>query len=362
MAKIFYPDFFNDVFGPIMQPGSSGSFGGTSRVGRIARYTLKSEPKRVRILFNPSANHMRSLGNMMDDRAYLAGLQDYPTDDINLFYGHERAREKGISYEFSELEKDNEWPGSVTFELTGTEGDTSVFVGKSIGGGMVMTYSIHGFPVHWQADTYGVLAWGKDEDILKKAQHWFAQYSDELVETTYYKDNAGNTAAFFEFSTEPEKEKLGELFNESVEYRLLPALLPVVTIKNRKEQLFHNVEEWRQAAKDRNISFVEAAIEYEKNFSGWSAEKIWEYFEKINDILYAQIHSLEQIGYENAKDTPNLPIYGKNWDKYAASGKVLEGPITERIIRSAMATNAKIPGVKIVPVPWEQEADICIVP
>jgi L-serine dehydratase len=45
MSKLFYPDFFNDVFGPIMQPGSSSSFGGTSRVGRIARATLKSEPK-----------------------------------------------------------------------------------------------------------------------------------------------------------------------------------------------------------------------------------------------------------------------------------------------------------------------------
>lgn len=46
MEKLFYPDFFNDVFGPIMQPGSSGGFAGTSRIGRIARYTLKSEPAR----------------------------------------------------------------------------------------------------------------------------------------------------------------------------------------------------------------------------------------------------------------------------------------------------------------------------
>ena len=71
MEKLFYPDFFYDVFGPIMQPGSSGSFGGTNRVGRIARSALKSEPKRARILFNPSDHHLISLGNMMDDRAYL---------------------------------------------------------------------------------------------------------------------------------------------------------------------------------------------------------------------------------------------------------------------------------------------------
>lgn len=91
MAKLFYPDFFNDVFGPIMQPGSSSSFAGTSRVGRIARAALKSEPKRVKIAFNPSDRHLRVLGNMMDDRAYLGGLQDFATDDVRLFKAHEEA-------------------------------------------------------------------------------------------------------------------------------------------------------------------------------------------------------------------------------------------------------------------------------
>ena len=86
MSKLFYPDFFNDVFfDPIMQPGSSSSFGGTSRVGRIARATLKSEPMRAKIAFNPSDKHLRVLGNMMDDRAYLGGLQGFATDDIRLF-------------------------------------------------------------------------------------------------------------------------------------------------------------------------------------------------------------------------------------------------------------------------------------
>ena len=123
MDKLFYPDFFNDVFGPIMQPGSSGSFGGTNRVGRIARAALKSEPKRVRILFNPSDRHLVSLGNMMDDRAYLGGLMGFNTEDIRLFFAHEEARSRGISYEFANGAEDLGDPGSVTFELEDRGGE-----------------------------------------------------------------------------------------------------------------------------------------------------------------------------------------------------------------------------------------------
>ena len=65
MSKLLYPDFFNDVFAPVMQPGSSGSFAGTCRIGQTARHCLKSKPKRVRILFQPSSHFFQKLGNMM---------------------------------------------------------------------------------------------------------------------------------------------------------------------------------------------------------------------------------------------------------------------------------------------------------
>jgi L-serine dehydratase len=123
---------------------------------------LSSAPKRVRILFNPAGNHLLNLGNMMDDRGYLGGLQDFATDDVRLFSAHELARKAGISYAFGELEKDNRWPGSVTFLLEGKDGEKGTLVGQSVGGGMVCTYEINGFPVIWQADTYAVLAWDTD--------------------------------------------------------------------------------------------------------------------------------------------------------------------------------------------------------
>ena len=349
MEKLFYPDFFNDVFGPIMQPGSSGSFAGTSRVGRIARSTLKSDPIRAKIAFNPSDKHLRTLGNMMDDRAYLGGLQGFATDDVRLFTAHEEARAKGISYEFTELDEDVAEPGSVTFELEGRAGDRATLTARSIGGGMVKTYAIHGFPVEWQADSNAVLAWG-DEAVLRRAGEWFARERDDLLDVKYVRDDSGRSAGFYEFTNMPEGWRLDAVLG-SVEYRRLPALLPVVTIKNRKPQLFRTVEEWREVARRRNISFIQAAIEYEKDFSGWTDEQIWAYFEKINGIFDAQIHSLERMGYENAADTPNLPIYGKAWNRYLQSDSPLADDLTRHIITHAMATNAKVPGVLIVPGP-----------
>ncbi|MBR6452731.1 MAG: L-serine ammonia-lyase, iron-sulfur-dependent, subunit alpha [Lachnospiraceae bacterium] len=347
--KIFYPDFFNDVFGPIMQPGSSSSFAGTSRVGRIARYTLKSEPSFVRITFNPSDDHMKSLGNMMDDRAYLGGLQDFATDDIRLYSSHELARKAGISYEFSENETDNAYPGSTTFALKGTAGDEASLIAASIGGGMVKTYEINGFPLTWQADTYAVLVFGAPEDVSTLEGTIRKRLGEPFVRQSAKKAD-GSVAVLLEYSEAPDLNGNG-FTPEQAEIRVLPALLPVVSRADRKAQLFTTVEEWRNVAKERGISFVEAAIEYEKGFSGWSREEIWAYFEKINDILHAQVHSLETVGYENAADTPNLPIYGKDWNRYLTLGGGVTDALTQNIITRAMSTNAKLPGTLIVPGP-----------
>lgn len=352
MEKLFYPDFFNDVFGPIMQPGSSGSFAGTSRVGRIARHALTSEPKNVRILFNPGDHHLLNLGNMMDDRGYLGGLQDFATDDVRLFSAHELAREKGISYEFGELEKDNPFPGSVRFELTGAAGDTAALTAKSVGGGMVTTYEIDGYAIRWRADTFGVLLEDPDGGISEDGLQAFEKAAGrDFLSAGRYKRKGGPEAVFLELSADPESERLARLFGPGTRIRVFPALLPVVTTRDRKPQLFKTVQEWREVAEKRNISFVQAAIEYEKAFSGWDDQKIWDYFEKIAGVLDHQIHSLEEVGYDEAKETPLLPIYGKLWNTYRRNNTVLSDPLTRHILVHAFSTNAKLPGVRIVPGP-----------
>lgn len=350
MTKLLYPDFFNDVFGPIMQPGSSSNFAGMSRVGRAARYTLSSLPRHVRILFNPGDQQLLTLGNMMEDRGYLGGLQDFATDDIRLFNAHELARASKISYEFDELLEDNPYPGSVTFELEGIEGDISRFVGQSIGGGMITSYEINGYPVRWQADSHALFVWNASPAQCISADAVFSKREDYLGFTSAG-NASGKKAMLYEFSEPIEAALANSLFPAPAEWRMLPALLPVISTKHRKPQLFQTVAEWRQVAQERNISFVQAAIEYEKAFSGWKDEKIWAFFEKISQILDRQIHALEELGYDNVADTPNLPIYGKLWRRYLDEDKSLQDPIAQHILVHAFSTNAKIPGVRIVPGP-----------
>jgi L-serine dehydratase len=150
---------------------------------------------------------------------------------------------------------------------------------------------------------------------------------------------------FFELSEPPELHRFG------AGARYLPALLPVVTTKSKQPQLFTTVEEWREVARERGISFVQAAIAYEKASSGWTDGAIWAYFDRLADIMEGQIHSLERVGVENAADTPLLPIYGRHWARYSDAKEPLSDDLTRHIITHALSVNAKLPGVLVVPAP-----------
>lgn len=351
MVKRFYPDFFNDVFGPIMQPGSSGSFAGTSRVGRVAHYIVNSPILQATIAFNPSdKRHLRNLGNMMDDRGYLGGLQDFATDDVRLFDAHRLARAEGISYEFKALNEDNGYPGSVQFDLIGTGGDTGQLIGRSVGGGMIVIDEVDGYPLNWQADTFGLLIRDPEDKYAVRVAHLIDRFQDNYVADRKLRNKQREKGYFIEFDTALPAHIIASLIDKS-DFLLLPALLPVVTSLKRKPQLFRTVDEWISISQRRKQSFVETAIDYERDFSGWSREKIIAYFEKIAAILDHQIHALEELGYDHVPDTPLLPIYGRMWHNYKKKTHPLVDSLTSRIMDYAYSTNAKIPGVLIVPGP-----------
>lgn len=351
--KIFYPDFFNDVFGPIMQPGSSGGFAGTSRAARVARYSVLSEPEEVTFVFAPGSHTIDSLGTFMEDRAYLGGILDFDTEDERLFSAHEIARERGLSYEFKEGKEAENIPAySAYVYIKGKSGETGTAVVSSIGGGMIRAYRLNDFEVNYQADTYGLLVWKDSEDVADALSDILKnKLGSSFVDINIVRDSSGRSGIFAETDSPVDELITNELVGEGYEYRAYPALLPVVTSLKRKTQLFDTVTDWKRIAVERGISFVDAAIEYEKDFSGWSREQIIARFEKIADILYHQIHALEELGVNNVEDTPVLPVYGKHWDRYKKEKEQLTDPLTQRIIENALSTNAKVPGVKIVPGP-----------
>nr|WP_297765016.1 L-serine ammonia-lyase, iron-sulfur-dependent, subunit alpha [uncultured Butyrivibrio sp.] len=351
MGKIFYPDFFNDVFGPIMQPGSSGGFAGPIRIGNIARTLVSGNVRKVIFSFQQDdAGHFRSLGNFMTDRGYLGGVLGFETDDIRVFDAHKLARQAGLSYEFKLDDENYGYPQAVKIEVFGDE-SVGELKGASVGGGMVRIYEADGYEINWQSDTYGNLF--KDtsgenrQNVLSILEK---ELSGHIVDHRSVFTKDGTEGIFVETDIDISLKISKILGKTQGKLVALPAILPVVTSTAKKKQLFTTVEEWRKVAKDRNISFYQAAVEYEKDSSGWSREEIMNYFTRIRDIFDKQIHSLEERDYI-AEDTPMLPIYGKKWKKYLDSGNVISDKLTSHILTHAYATNAKLPGVTIVPGP-----------
>ncbi|MDR2159481.1 MAG: L-serine ammonia-lyase, iron-sulfur-dependent, subunit alpha [Treponema sp.] len=354
MPVSLYPDFFNDVFGPIMQPGSAGGFAGPVRIGNAARALAGGDVKKVRFSFGRNARPLASLVNFMSDRGFLGGIQGFLPDDERLFDAHALARRQGIAYDFGCLDEDGPAGREVRITVEDSLGERHTMNAASVGGGMILVSRINGFPLEWRADTHLVFLEDREDRLSPRDIETLRRSLDpSLVRFSSTRSPEGKGAWGFEFSRDTPEEAVRAVTGNPGGLRIyrLPALLPVVSRKDKGRQLFTTVEEWRRIAAEGGIGFVEAAIAYEKNSSGWTEGEIWDFFEKIASILDNQIHSLEKIGYEEAKDTDLLPIYGRYWNRYAEKNRVISDGLTHHIIRHALSTNAKIPGVKIVPAP-----------
>ena len=97
-----YPEFFfNDVFGPVMQPGSSSHTAGPCRIGYLAGCLLGEPVARMRIELDKDGSFAGTFGIMAEDRAMVAGVLGYLPDDARLFRSFELAEESGVHVEFA---------------------------------------------------------------------------------------------------------------------------------------------------------------------------------------------------------------------------------------------------------------------
>jgi L-serine dehydratase len=355
-----YPDFFNDVFGPIMQPGSSSEFAAPCRIGNVARALVPEQVARVRFSLSRDGNDAAYLVNFMSDRGYLGGILGLLPDDERLFYAHDLAQQAQIGYDFASLPYNLATVSSVLVEVRDTAGNQSSIVIDSTGGGMIKSYEINGFPIEWIADSYAVLihdtntgAEDPNGSVGSRLELLLGEQGAEILSITTHRNAKAEWAYFVETSADPAGWPLwAELSGEpGLALSFLPALLPVVRTQAKQPQLFSTVGQWRALAEERELSFADIAFAYEQAATGWSYQQVWDYFEKIAAIFDGQIHSLERIGYDQAQDTPILPIYGKQWNAYLQTGGCLSDDLTNHILVHAFSTNAKIPGNKIVPGP-----------
>lgn len=153
-----YPEFFNDVFGPIMQPGSSSHTAGPCRIGYLARGLLGEEPRAIHVLLDAAGSFAGTFGVMAEDRAMVAGALGFLPDDERLFDAIAIAERAGIAYrfEFGQI-AESQHPNAVKFTLTDAGGRAVSVAADSTGGGMIETRVVDGYELRTVGDAYVLL-------------------------------------------------------------------------------------------------------------------------------------------------------------------------------------------------------------
>ena len=355
-----YPEFFNDVFGPIMQPGSSSHTAGPCRIGYLARSLLGEELRSIHVLLDANGSFAGTFGIMAEDRGMIAGALGFLPDDERLFDAFALADQAGITYrfEFGEL-TESQHPNAVKFTLTGESGRTVTLVADSTGGGMIETRVVDGYPLRTKGDAHVLLVFDPDPAPLarRRVRDVRCPGLPGLVEigasTPWSPGEFGNphlsVRGILHWARLAEPPDLDAIRRKLPGFRVavLDPILPVLDTPGRKPQLFDTMVRWREVAAERGLSLAETAIQYEMDASGWSREQVVDYMRMIERAMYRQTHAVyeEQLVVPT---TPFRPNTTADWVQHMASPRRLTDGITSQTLKWVHGAGAGIPGVPVV--------------
>jgi len=144
-----------DMIGPVMIGPSSSHTGGVVRIGRVANRILGGVPEKATITFYNS--FARTYEGHGSDRAIMAGLMDFKTDDERIKEALNIATEKGIDFTFKPVASASIYhPNTVKVEISRGK-DKTVVIGESRGGGVIRIKEVNGFDSNFTASAHTLI-------------------------------------------------------------------------------------------------------------------------------------------------------------------------------------------------------------
>jgi len=143
------------MIGPVMIGPSSSHTAGVVRIGRVTFKLLSGKPDDVEITFyNSFAQTFEGHGS---DRAILAGLLDFKTDDKRIKDALTIAQAEGLKYKFKSIGNASTLHPN-TVRLVARKGDQRIdVVGESKGGGIINIAEVNGFKADFGASLHTVI-------------------------------------------------------------------------------------------------------------------------------------------------------------------------------------------------------------
>lgn len=148
------------MIGPVMIGPSSSHTAGVVRIALTSVRILGGVPDSADIIFYNS--FARTYEGHGSDRAILAGLMDFQTDDKRIKEALEIAKESGLKYHFKSIGNASTMhPNSIRLNLK--KGDREVEVlGESKGGGIINIAEVNGFKADFSANLHTMIIFADD--------------------------------------------------------------------------------------------------------------------------------------------------------------------------------------------------------
>ncbi|MEL7003078.1 MAG: L-serine ammonia-lyase, iron-sulfur-dependent subunit beta [Bacteroidota bacterium] len=149
-----------DMIGPVMIGPSSSHTAGVVRIARAAIRVLGTKPKKAVITFYNS--FARTYEGHGSDRAIIAGLLDFKTDDKRIRSSFDIAEKKGLEYTFRSVGNASTLhPNTIKLSLESDDKSVEV-VGESKGGGVINIAEVDGFNADFSAALHTLIIKAED--------------------------------------------------------------------------------------------------------------------------------------------------------------------------------------------------------
>lgn len=183
-----------DIIGPNMIGPSSSHTAGALRIALLARKMVKGTIRKVDfVLYGSFARTYRGHGT---DKALVAGILGFGTEDYRIRDSFEYARKAGLEYRFiANTEKKDIHPNTVAITITDIEGQTTVVVGESIGGGAAVIREINGVEIALSGEYNTILVKQRDKPgVLAHITRCLSDCQINIAFTKLYREKKGEIA------------------------------------------------------------------------------------------------------------------------------------------------------------------------
>lgn len=182
-----------DIIGPVMIGPSSSHTAGAVRIGKVVHSIFGQIPDEVTFhLYNSFAKTYHGHGT---DKALVAGIMGFDTDNPDIKNSLEIAHQKGIKI-YWDILKDSNAPHPNTVKITVKKGDKSMSItGISIGGGNIQVTELNGFSVSLSMNTPTLIIVHQDiPGMIAKVTDILSANDINIAQMNVTRESAGEKA------------------------------------------------------------------------------------------------------------------------------------------------------------------------